>query len=267
MAFLRYAAPCAILLAGLGSAPAAGNDAPPCGGKEALVRIAEAADGHSLRLADGRVVRLAQVVAPLPIDGDAQAIARAKASLSEIAAGKDAKIYFASEAADRYGRLPASAVMIEGKLWLEAELLARGLVRMFPSANEKCMQSLAVFESKARNARSGIWSAAAFRVFDAGEIEALLASPGRFTLVEGTIRRVGEARGRIYLDFGRRFTEDFTIIVPDSLRKNLLAAGLDPKNWRGRRIRVRGILFSWGGPAIEINLAQAIEFLDSPKSE
>jgi endonuclease YncB( thermonuclease family) len=267
MAFLRYAASGAILFAGLAPVPVSGNEVPPCGGTAALVRIAAAEDGNSLRLADGRVVRLTQVVAPLPIDDDTQAIARAKTSLAEIAAGKDARIYFMSNIADRYGRLPASAVMIEGKLWLEAELLARGLVRVFPSANDKCTRSLAVYESKARDAQRGIWSAAAFRVFDAGEIEALLASPGRFTLVEGTIRRVGEARGRIYLDFGRRFTEDFTVIVPDSLRKSLLATGTDPKNWRGRRIRVRGILFPWGGPAMEINLAQAIEFLDSPKSE
>ncbi len=86
-------------------------------------------------------------------------------------------------------------------------------------------------------------------------------------MVEGTIRRVGRGRGRLYLDFGRRFTEDFTIIVPDSLRKRLEAAGADPKNWRGKRIRVRGILFFWGGPAMEINLAQAIELLESPASE
>jgi micrococcal nuclease len=238
-----------------------------CGGKQEEVRIESGLDAASLKLTDGRFVRLATVIPPHPIDGDPQAVAHAKAVLAEITNGKDARIFFSPDAADRYGRLAASAVLIEGKLWLEAALLERGAARVYFPANEECAEALLRVERKARAARAGLWNESRFRIFDAEEVDALLASPGRFTLVEGTIRRVGEARGRIYLDFGRRFTEDFTIIVPDSLRKNLLAAGLDPKNWRGRRIRVRGILFSWGGPAIEINLAQAIEFLDSPKSE
>jgi hypothetical protein len=118
------------------------------------------------------------------------------------------------------------------------------------------------FESKARSARIGFWNEPKFGVFDAQNIEGLLAAEGRFVVVEGTVRRVGESRGRLYLDFGRRFREDFTVIVTDRLRKSLIAQGSDLKSWRGKRIRVRGILFSWGGPAMEINSGQAIELLN-----
>lgn len=240
-----------------------------CDGKQMFGRIAEAVDGASLRLADGRVIRLATVIAPLPIDGDPESVARAKAVLAEIANGKDATVFFSSDAADRYGRLSASAVMLEGKQWLEAALLARGVVRVYQAQNEKCMKALLAHEEKARAEAAGFWREAKFRVFEAEETDLLHAAAGRFAVVEGTIRRVGEARGRLYLDFGRRFTEDFTVIVPDNLRKNFAQRGSDPKSWRGKRIRVRGILFSWGGPAMEINLVQAIEFLgqDPLKSE
>jgi hypothetical protein len=128
------------------------------------------------------------------------------------------------------------------------------------------MTALLGYERKAREARRGIWSDPRFRIFQAEELEPLRAAAGRFAVVEGTIRRVGQGRG-LYLDFGRRFTEDFTVIVPDRLRKTLAAAGADPKNWRGKRIRVRGVLFFWGGPAMAISLAPAIEFLESPASE
>lgn len=247
--------------------PAAAINPAQCGARQAAVEIAEAVDGHSLRLADGRVVRLVQILAPLPIDNDPAAAARARASLHEIAAGKSATLHLASDAPDRYGRLEAAAVLVEGKHWLEAVLLERGVARVLPSANDGCTAALLAVERKAREAQRGIWSDSRFRVFQAEELESLLAASGRFAVVEGSVRRVGRGRGRLYLDFGRRFTEDFTIIVPDRLRKILEAKGADAKNWRGRRIRARGILFFWGGPAMEIDLAQAIELLESPASE
>ncbi len=242
--------------------PAVAETPEICGGKPVAVQIAEALDGASLKLSDGRLVRFANVIAPLPLDADRAAMQRSKEVLGEIANGKRATFYLSSEEKDRYGRISVQAVSIEDKIWLEAELLRRGSVRVFPAAGEKCVKALLGFEAVARSARTAIWNEAKFGVMDAHNEAALLAADGRFAVVEGTIRRVGEARRRLYLDFGRRFKEDFTIIVPDSVRKSLTGQGSDPKSWRGKRVRVRGILFSWGGPAMEINRAQAIELLD-----
>lgn len=242
--------------------PAAAETPDICGGKPVAAQIVEALDGASLKLSDGRVVRLANVIAPLPLDADRAAMQRSKDVLGEIANGKRATLYLSSEEKDRYGRISAQAVSVEDEVWLEAELLKRGSVRAFPAASEKCVKALLGFETVARSARTAIWNEAKFGVMDAQNEAALLAADGRFAVVEGTIRRVGEARRRLYLDFGRRFKEDFTIIVPDSVRKSLTGQGSDPKSWRGKRVRVRGILFSWGGPAMEINRAQAIELLD-----
>jgi endonuclease YncB( thermonuclease family) len=251
-----------LVLVLLSGSPAAAEGAAACGGKPVVARIVEAVDGTSVKLEDGRIVRLVNVIAPLLIDGDSDAMLRAKEAFGKIANGKVASLFLSSEGKDRYGRLSAQSVLLGDETWLEAELLARGIARAFPSANDKCMKALLQYETKARVVRAGLWESDKFGVFGAQDAEALLAAVGRFAVVEGTIRRVGESRGRIYLDFGRRFTEDFTIIVPDRLRKNLAAQGFDPKSWRGKRIRVRGILFSWGGPAIEINEARAIELLD-----
>ncbi len=256
-----------LALAAAGAGPAAAEGAALCGGKPVAVRIVEAMDGVTLKLSDGRTARLANVIGPVPLDGDAQAVARARTALGAIANGTDALLYLSSDATDRYGRISAQAVSIEGKRWLEAEMLSRGIARVFLPADDKCAKALLALEAAARAARAGLWSGEKFGVFDAAAADTLLANEGRFVIVEGVIRRVGEARGRVYLDFGRRFTEDFTIIVPDGVRKILVAQGSDPKNWRGKRIRVRGILFSWGGPAIEINLASAIERLEKEGSE
>lgn len=251
-----------VLLAMSTVLPVAAEGPALCGGKPEAVRIAEVPEGASLKLADGRVIRLVSVIGPLPIDGDENAVTRAKETLAEVAGGKEATLFVSSDEKDRYGRISVRAVLVGGKTWLEAEMVLRGIVRVLPSANDKCVKALLQFETKARNAKAGLWKEAKFEVFDAESIAALLAAEGRFVVVEGMIRRVGEQRGRVYLDFGRRFTEDFTVVVPDSIRKSLTAQGSDPKSWRGKRVRVRGILFSWGGPAIEVNLTQAIELLD-----
>ncbi len=251
---------CATAFCGIGRAVAETPDV--CGGRPAAVQIAEALDGASLKLADGRVVRLANVIAPLPIDADRAAMQRAKETLGAIANGKAATLYLSSADKDRYGRISAAAISIEDKVWLEAELLVRGNVRVYPPADARCAKALLAFEAVARSSRKGIWGEAKFSVMDAQNEAALLEAEGRFAVVEGSVRRVGESRRQLYLDFGRRFKEDFTIIVPDTVRKSLLAQGSDPKSWRGKRVRVRGILFSWGGPAIEITHAQAIELLD-----
>lgn len=227
-----------------------------------IATVAEAVDGTTLRLTDGRDVLLGSIIAPGILDGDPDAEVRAKAALAGLARGKRIEFFAQANTTDRYGRIPAQAVQVEG-LWLEATLLERGFVRALPGSEEKCTAALLAHERKARAANAGLWANTKFKVFAATDVAALSAAAGRFAVVEGTIRRVGEYRNRIFLDFGRRYVEDFSVVIPRDLRRALAAKGLEPKNWRGKRIRVRGVLGSWGGPAIELNSATAIEMLDT----
>jgi endonuclease YncB( thermonuclease family) len=252
----------ASLIAVLGSQALATEPAAECGGKRIEAVAAEAIDATSLRLADGTELKFESVIGPSAGDGDEAAETRARAALKQLTGGRKLTI-FAAEGKDRYGRIPARAVLVDEKIWLEAALSEQGFVRILPRANEACVKALLAAEQKARVAGAGLWAQKKFRVLAAADIPALTEALGRFVIVEGTIRRVGESKARLYLDFGRRFTEDFTIVVPNAARNALAAKGSDPKNWRGKRVRVRGVLISWGGPAIEINAVAAIELLDS----
>jgi len=51
---------------------------------------------------------------------------------------------------------------------------------------------------------------------------------------------VRESGGTIYVNFGRRRSEDITVTVPKRNERTFAAAGLDLKTLAGRRIRVRG---------------------------
>jgi hypothetical protein len=106
-----------------------------------------------------------------------------------------------------------------------------------------------------------LWREARFAVEQAENIEALTTAMGRFTIVEGLVRRVGETSSRTYLDFGRRYNQDFSIMIPRSARAGFAAAGIDLKSLRGKQVRVRGVLFSSGGPAIEIRNPASLEIV------
>lgn len=230
----------------------------------ATVKAVGARDGTTIRLADGRDVRLGGVVAAINLDGDDSAVATATAALDRMVAGRLISLYGRAEAKDRYGRLIAQVVIAgEGTNWVQAALVAAGLSRVDPAAGmPACAEALLIHERAARAANLGVWANERFAVQDAEAVKALLASGGRYALVEGTVRRVGEAGGRLFLDFGRRYIEDFSVIIPREGRAAFATAGIDLKKLAGKRVRARGILIFRGGPALEIRLPAALELLD-----
>ena len=79
----------------------------------------------------------------------------------------------------------------------------------------------------------------------------ILAVRGRFAVVEGKVLSVRESGGTIYVNFGRRWSEDFTVTVLKRNERSFTAAGLALKKLAGQRVRVRGTIEERGGPWIE----------------
>ena len=232
------------------------------GASFATVEAVGARDGATVRLADGRELRLAGVLAANELDGDDTAMRRATAALDALVSGKRLALYGKPDGKDRYGRLIAQAALADEPRWIAAELVARGELRVAPEAGAPaCTESLLVHERAARAAGLGLWADPRFAVQDANALDALLAAAGRFAVVEGTVLRVGESGRRLFLDFGARYSRDFTVVVPRTARAAFEAAGVDLKQARGKRVRARGVLYVWGGPALDVSGPAAIEFL------
>ncbi len=229
----------------------------------AFVEAVGARDGATIRLADGREARLAGVIAATDLDGDAEAARRAAAALEALVAGKRLALHGKADAKDRYGRILVQAALADEARWIAAELVAAGHLRAAPDLGEPaCADALIAREREARAAKRGLWAVERFQVQNADALAALLAAKGRFAIVEGTVRRIGETNARTFLDFGRRYTEDFTIVIPRAARAAFQAAGIDLKSMRGKRVRVRGVLYESGGPAIELRTPAALEILE-----
>ncbi len=61
------------------------------------------------------------------------------------------------------------------------------------------------------------------------------------------------------MNFGRRWSESFTVTISKRNESTFKAAGIEPKRLEGRRIRVRGTLEMRGGPVIEATRPEQIE--------
>ena len=117
-------------------------------------------------------------------------------------------------------------------------------------------------ETAARKAKLGLWGSSYYDSLNADSPTDVLAEQGRFALVQGRVLSVRESGATIYVNFGRRWSEDFTVTILKRNERNFTAAGLEPKTLAGRQVRVRGFIEERGGPWIEAIRPEQIEFAD-----
>lgn len=239
----------------------------PAAGEEVL-RAGRVIDGDTLRLEDGRELRLAGIAAPKrPLGVAAERpwplADQAKAALGELVMGQDLRLEPKDPDRDRYGRLLAQLyVLVPGQaaIWVQGALLARGLARVERSVEtaEVAAELLAV-EAAARAARRGLWRIAFYAVRTP---ETVARDIGSYQLVEGRVLAAAKVRGRVYLNFGADWRSDFTVSLAPATVRRFKRKGLDPLALEGQRIRVRGWVESFNGPLIEAHDPQQIERLD-----
>src|SRR5262245_57828625 len=117
--------------------------------------------------------------------------------------------------------------------------------------DKACADLLFSAERSARTARRGLWADPNFAPLRSDHTDRIAAARGQFALVEGKVLSVRESGATIYLNFGRRWTRDFTVTILKRHRREFAAAGMDPKGLEGRPIRVRGWVEQRGGPVID----------------
>ncbi|NCC21652.1 MAG: thermonuclease family protein [Alphaproteobacteria bacterium] len=147
-------------------------------------------------------------------------------------------------------------------LWAQGMLLEKGLARVRTSPrNPEMAAAMLVLEAKAREAGAGLWADGDYALLTPET--ALDARPG-FQIVEGTVRSVAIVRNRIFLNFGADWKTDFTVAIEAGDRRAFSRSGLDPLQWNGRRLRIRGWLEEWNGPCIKADHPGQFEFPDTP---
>ncbi len=246
------------------------------GSRVAAGRAAAVLDGMTILLGDGREVRLAGIAAPDPADAEAARLgAAAAALLARLVEGRD--LLFGEPArGDRYGRTVAQVFLRPGTPavaelprsgtadpeWVQAAVVGAGLARVSGTADQRqCLAELLGFERVARAARRGLWQGPRYAPRQATD-PSLLAEADIYQLVEGQVLSLGRSRGTIYLNFGRDWSTDFTVVILAADAERFSEAGVDLDGLDGRRVRVRGFLTQRDGPTIRVDHPEQIEILD-----
>ncbi|MEH6649043.1 MAG: thermonuclease family protein [Motiliproteus sp.] len=200
------------------------------------VSIATVFDGDTVRLNDGRKVRLIGINTPeLGRDGKPdQPLARqAKAALEQLLQGQsDLQLQPGQQSHDRYGRLLAHLYLHDGTN-LEAQLLKRGLgFAISIPPNLKLRDCLRHAEQQARQQQRGVWSDPYYQPLRATDLSADNGGFGRF---RGQVTKTGKLKKGHYLELdGKIFiTFESTLLQqhPQFSSDNLLGYHIEIRGW------------------------------------
>lgn len=227
-------------------------------------KVAQIIDPQTLQLSDGRLVRLAGLEFPDYNLHDQGALSiTAMQILSDMLIGKDVYFYQTKKKdwgrSNRMGHHIGHIARKSDEAWAQGALISLGLARVRTTKRnpEMAMQMYAL-ETKSREEKLGLWETDGFEILKPSGLEPHI---GKFQVIEGRIESSALKKNRLYLNFGLNWRNDFTVSIAASDRRGFTKQGLDPLQWNGKTIRVRGWLESYNGPYIEIDHPERIELI------
>ena len=182
--------------------------------------ITAIAAGGEITLGLGGAVRLLGI--RLPNDGALrdQAVAWLRASTD------GTLLVRGSEVRDRWDRRSVQIRTRSITSILRLACWRRGLrSRIRGIADTSCAEDFLAIEAAARQRSLGVWADAGYKPIGTEQADRLKHRTGTFAIVEGRVRSVGERAQWTYLNFGGRWAEDFTVIIPKKTWKRIDRAG------------------------------------------
>lgn len=227
-------------------------------------------DGSTLILDNDVKVRLIGIQAPKLSKGRDDVTSwpmaeESRLALLGVSLGKTVKLRFGGAKRDRHERVLAQVFIQtddDNEVWLQEYMLNQGLARVYSFAdNRACLDQLYTAEGRARANRLGLWQHSSYAIMDAGQPELFANRAGRYEVVEGRVLNADRVGSRIYLNFGRYWKEDVTVVIERNAQKMFKQVDLDPLTLANAFVRVRGWIDLHDGPRIDVTHPEQIEIL------
>lgn len=229
------------------------------------VHVREVIDGDTLTLDNGVVVRLVGIQAPKLALGrpgftpwplaDA-----ARQALAELTQQQKLELRFGGAPTDRHGRTLAHLYRMPDGLWIQGEMLRRGMARVYTfSDNRAQVPEMLGLERAARVAKRGIWGHEFYAIRPSQGLDRLT---GSFQLVEGRVLKFAKIADYVFLNFGADYKTDFTAVIRRQDWMRFAAVPLAAAAYENKSVRVRGWLEHWNGPMLRITHPEQIEVIE-----
>lgn len=201
---------------------------------------------------------------------------RAQQVVNASLSAREIRMWGQEGALDRYQR--SLIHLVDHDVWLQKAWVGEGLFRVLPGMASPqelaCLGELYRAEMEAVQGQHGLWSDNKNTVLSAHDVAELKKHVAEFVLVEGAVRAVGKGGGRHFINFGKDWRTDFTVVVPQSVLSGWPHDLQHPQFMQDRalsalvdqRVRVRGWMTSYRGPEIMVDDLSQIEILDSVPS-
>jgi endonuclease YncB( thermonuclease family) len=215
------------------------------------VQVRHVLDGDSMRLTDGRELRLIGINAPEmssrsrhPDSRDTSAslhvaeqpLARtARTLLANLLEGRRVTVVFEQEHKDRYGRLLGHVLLPDGgEKSAEEALLRQGLAWLVAiPPNVGWLARLQAAEDEARLARRGVWGEAHYQPRAA---DTLGSTDTGFRFIQGRIRKLNTSSHAYFLELAPQLS----LMIPRADWERYFAALGKPQALVGRDVVARG---------------------------
>ncbi|MEA1675426.1 thermonuclease family protein [Nitrospirillum sp. BR 11163] len=219
--------------------------------------------GDTVTLRDGRVVRLAGILAPKtartgrPQDDNPSRAAwplaeDSRHALEDLVLNRTVSLMLGGVDHDRYGRVLAHLMVRDGRrpVWVQDTLLRRGWVELAPHPDApKGLAPLRRAEGYAREHQLGLWADGFYAVRDP---DTAFRAQGRYAIVTGRVLDAADARDHVYLNFGADRRTDFTVEIDRRDMAAFRARHLSPLDLKDRLVEVRGWVEEHNGPMIRV---------------
>ncbi len=160
---------------------------------------------------------------------------------------------------NRMNHLLAHIERKDDKLWVQGTLLSLGLARVRTRQyTPHLAKEMYAIENKARLEKAAIWAIEKYFIKAPTDLD---GSIDQVHIIQGRVESVAQNNGNIYINFGKNWRTDFTAMIRSEHKKIFYKAGLDPMNWGGEILQLRGWLDSYNGPMLTLSHPEAVQVI------
>lgn len=230
--------------------------------KTGFSKVTEIVNPLTVKLEDGRFIHLAGLnFADLEFYDPGDLSITAMHILNDFLKDRKVTIYQTKSAdkgrKNRMDHHIAHLVRTDNNVWVQGMLLSLGVarVRTTPYNPDMAKQMLPI-ENTARKSKSGMWDIEEHSVLTPEQAKKHI---GTYQIVEGVVNTVSMRKNKLYLNFGQNWRDDFTVAISAFNLKKFTKQKLNPQQWNGKRIRIRGWIESYNGPYMDIDHPERFE--------
>ncbi len=229
------------------------------------ITVTEVIDGDTIKLSNGRLLRYIGLDTPeVRVKEKGKFIYKpqpfaleAKKYNAALVEGKAVRVEFDVDKEDKYGRLLGYCFVED--TFVNARLIAEGYAVLYTyPPNVKHVDLFVKLQKEAREKQKGLWGS--YAVIDHTRAGRYL---NQIRTVRGRVVSTYKSAKCVFLNFGRDYKTDFTVVIFNNSLGAFYKAGIDPVDfYRDKKVEVSGRIREYNGPEIIVNAPAELDIID-----